>query len=139
MANANGISKYLTPANGGKLLTGVVALVAVIMGVYAMVEPMGQRVDFLQTEINMIRAAMERDDDRENKDIETRAAMGEKFVEVETQFEAMSKRIAAMEEFLLWYHRNVPQIHAERTIGQAQLERRLEKLEAWQLEELKKP
>ena len=127
------------PTNGAKALTGIIMMVALIAGVYAMVEPMQQQIDFLQAEINTIRTAMERDDDRENLDVQKRAAMGEQFKEVETQFKAMSERIKAMEEFLLWYHRNVPQIHAERTIGQKELERRLEILEGWMFEVLKKP
>ncbi len=138
MADNSNTSTHF-PTNGGKAITGIIALVALIAGVYAMVEPMGQRIDFLQTEINTIRAAMNDDNQREKEDVQIRASMGEKFTEVETQFRAMSQRIEAMEEFLLWYHRNVPQIHAERTIGQKELERRLELIEAWMLEELKKP
>ena len=75
-------------ANGAKALGAVVAIVAVIMGVYAMVEPMSQRIDFLERQLDKIDARLHDTDQRERDAAESLAAIQERFQEVETQFRA---------------------------------------------------
>ena len=74
-------------SNGPKAFAGVVLIGAVIAGVYAMVEPMSQRIDFLERQLGRAIAAMERDDEREASDRNILAAFQERFREIETQFD----------------------------------------------------
>lgn len=74
--------------NGTKAFGAVVAVVAVIAGLYAMIEPMGQRIDFLEGQIVELRIQA-----RQHSEIEghvgvlsSLATQQAKFAEVETQF-----------------------------------------------------
>lgn len=78
-------------SNGPKAFASVIALVAVIAGIYAMVEPMSQRVDFLERQLTETRQAMMLDDQRESSDRNLLAAFQERFSEIETQFRAMKE------------------------------------------------
>jgi len=53
---------------GMKAFGGVVAIVAVVAGIYAMVEPMNQRIDYLSAELDSIRDKMTADEMRERED-----------------------------------------------------------------------
>ena len=92
-------------SSGMKAFGAVTVVVAVIAGVYAMTEPMGQRLDFLQAELPSVRAAMALDDAREIGDTERRGALVEKFTEVETQFKGMERRLVSVEEWRIWWNR----------------------------------
>lgn len=65
--------------NGPKALVFIISIIAVIAGIYSMVEPMQQRIDFLErqvahqdVQINALRA--------------DQATMQQRFKEIETQF-----------------------------------------------------
>jgi uncharacterized protein HemX len=81
--------EHVANNSSAKAFGGIIALVALILGVYAMVEPMNQRIDFLERQIDTLEANMRLDDLRERKDESRLSAMGEKFMEVETQFSAL--------------------------------------------------
>jgi len=75
--------------NGAKAFGGVLALVAIIAGVYAMVEPMGQRIDFLNTQLGRLERRINQDEFALQTDRSLIASMSERFKEVETQFSAL--------------------------------------------------
>ena len=83
-------------------LTVLAGICAVVAGVYAMVEPMGQRIDFVQKGISEIRLALGKDDEREMDDVHSFSAVLERFKEVETQFrwlkEVTDVRLEHLEE-----------------------------------------
>lgn len=94
--------------NGAKAFAGVIALVAVIAGVYAMVEPMGQKIEFVNRDV--------RDHARLDQHVgaaKELAGIGERFKEVETQFVAMRDKFDS---------------------EQLQVNRRLSLLEGWMFE-----
>ncbi len=105
---ANGIA-----SNGAKAFGGVLAIVAIIAGVYAMVEPMGQRMDFFDDRILAVHESMAVDDVRERADRNEFARVSERFKEVETQFANQSNRIEVFEEWQRWWHRHVPTLDAQ--------------------------
>ena len=80
--------------SGAKAFGGIVALVAVIAGVYAMVEPQSQRMDFLSSQLLAIEKHMALDDKREREDQGQFSATAERFKEVETQFTALQHLMA---------------------------------------------
>lgn len=86
----------------GSTLTVLAGICAVVAGVYAMVEPMGQRIDFVQKDLTEIRLALAKDDEREMDDVHSFSAVLERFKEVETQFrwlkEVTDVRLAHLEE-----------------------------------------
>ncbi len=80
------------PSNGSagaKALGALVAIVALIAGVYAMVEPMGQRIDFLERHIEKMEERMTARDITEKEATAVVSRFQEKFAEVETQFGAL--------------------------------------------------
>ena len=95
-----------------KAFGGILAIVALVAGVYAMVEPMNQKIDFITNEIDNIRTCMANDDARERSDAKELASLQEKFREVETQFSGVEARVAELEEWYRWWSRNVPSIDA---------------------------
>lgn len=82
-----------THMNGSRAFGGVVALVAVIAGVYAMVEPMSQRIDFTGERIG--EHAGQHAHEGAVRDI---ARFTERFNEVETQFKAQRETTVKTEE-----------------------------------------
>lgn len=70
--------EHTVNSNGPRAFAGVVAIVAVILGVYAMVEPMSQKIELLQnllekqeTEIALVRSWMAAHDQKiEKRDAE---------------------------------------------------------------------
>ena len=117
---SNGDSK---PANnvGAKAFGGVVALVAIVAGVYAMVEPMNQRIDFIERQqkdanvqlrevISKLSSELRQHEAITGHDglIQQVAMTREQFREVETQFTDMERRIEGYEEWQLWWQRTVP-------------------------------
>lgn len=84
------LEQSASPQNGTRSAFVVLAaLLAIVTGVYAMVEPMGQRIDFLAEELAQLRSSMAIDDTRETRDQREAAAMVERFTEVETQFRGL--------------------------------------------------
>ena len=75
-----------TNSNGPKAFAGVVLIAAVIAGVYAMVEPMSQRIDFLERQLAKTESTLVRIDDRARDSLSILHAIPERFQEVETQF-----------------------------------------------------
>ena len=99
---------------GPKAFGAVTALLAVIAGVYAMIEPMGQRIDFAQNENAETRSDLK---DHEGEIahpgiLERHARNAERFKEIETQFDAMDARIEQYEDWVSWWYRNVPGLDA---------------------------
>jgi len=90
----------MTPTNNTapKALAGVVAIVAVIAGVYAMVEPMGQRIDFTTVQITRLENSLQRsviaDTNHQRLTDTNLAELREKFKEVETQFQGLREVLA---------------------------------------------
>ncbi len=110
-------------SNGPKAFGAVVALVAVVAGVYAMVEPMGQRIAGLQERLKETREDLkglsathlrtEENHATVHTDFAARmAAMGKMFVEVETQFRSLDRRVTSYEEWAVWWQRTVPALDA---------------------------
>ncbi|KPL09535.1 hypothetical protein AMJ71_06090 [candidate division TA06 bacterium SM1_40] len=116
--------------NGPKAFAGVIALVAIVLGVYAMVEPMSQRIENAEKaladykldvrerlaerterwerELQRIRERMLQDDEREKDDSARFARIDAQFVEVETQLRGIrtiaNLRVSAEErtDRMLW-------------------------------------
>jgi uncharacterized coiled-coil protein SlyX len=106
-----------------KLFGGVVALVAIIAGVYAMVEPMHQQIAFQNERINDLVAAAREDTIRERVTQGQMSTIMERFKEIETQFRAVDARVKKHEEWLVWWERTVPGCDATQKEKIAQLER----------------
>ena len=107
------VPKDTNNSNGNtKAFGGVLAIIAIIAGIYAMVEPMNQRIDFLERQLNSAAEKMTRDDERERIDMATISVMSERFAEVETQFDDMERRILDCEHWLIWWQRTVPYLNA---------------------------
>ena len=92
----NGNSKSSKPDGTGgsganNLFGSIMLVVAVIAGVYAMIQPMGQRIDFLQTELATINTSINKDNDRERTDAAELSKIREMFTEVETRFEGLRR------------------------------------------------
>ena len=81
-------------------VAGVVALVAIIAGVYAMVEPMSQRVDYLEGEFRSLRS---------------RAA-------TTSDHQLLNSRIEKIENWRIWWNR-------EMLTSQMQMEEKIKTLE----------
>ena len=58
----------MAESGNGKAFGGVIAIVAIIAGVYAMVEPMGTRMDVISNTVGKMEERMIKDDDRERND-----------------------------------------------------------------------
>ena len=88
-----------TNGNGNaKAFGGIIAIVAVVAGVYAMVEPMNQRIDFLNEQMVCMRLEMTTDNERERNDASQFAALTTQFAETET-------RVADLELWRIWWNR----------------------------------
>ena len=74
-----------------KAFAGVISLLLVIAGVYAMMKPMNQNLDYMRGDIKELKIKMNADDNRERTDQAEIASMGEKFIEVETQFRGLKE------------------------------------------------
>ena len=104
--------KAITNSNGMKAFGGVLALVAILAGMKAFVNPVNQRVDFVGEQMSQLGNNLDvlNRRDREHQ-VETDAglaAIREKFAEIETQFDwlrevkktelrDLSRRIEALE------------------------------------------
>lgn len=96
------MEEKLNNNSSAKAFGGVVAILAVIAGIFAMTEPMGQRIDFLSVRLDQL-----------HEEIKDHAAITghvgamtrhgkheERFKEVETQFEA-AKELSELQLRLL--------------------------------------
>jgi hypothetical protein len=90
--------------------TAMAGLVAVVTLMYAMVEPLRQRIEFLNQEVQITRASI-----KEHEEIvghpgvlERLAETMERFREVSTQLGDLERRIASYEEWQLWWQRILP-------------------------------
>lgn len=98
---SNEIGHNTKNSNGLKILLTVAALIALIAGVYAMVEPMKQTTEFQREELAELRGFI-----REHIAVEGHAGAlqrhgrhAEKFTEIETQFSDQERRIAICEKW----------------------------------------
>ena len=83
-------------ATNAKAFGGVIAVVALVAGVYAMVEPMGQRIDFLERQLESANAATK---ERARLHAES----------VDQQFAAIDGRTEQLEEWQTWWYRSRPE------------------------------
>ena len=105
-------SKAITNSNGMKAFGGVLALVAILAGMKAFVNPVNQRVDFVGEQMaqlgNNLDILNRRDREHQVETDAGLAAIREKFAEIETQFDwlrevkktelrDLSRRIEALE------------------------------------------
>jgi hypothetical protein len=74
--------------NSAAAVGGVLGIFAVIAGVYAMIQPMNQRIDQLHNRVKEMSDKSILDDIRDREDARQFAAMEERFKEVKTQFKA---------------------------------------------------
>jgi len=93
MADNNG-------AGNAKAFGGIIAIVAVVAGVYAMVEPMNQRIDFLNDQITCMRAEMAADNERERRD-------AAQFSELTATVEDLNGRVDDIESWRIWWNREI--------------------------------
>jgi uncharacterized protein HemX len=96
------IEKMVIPSQNdgmGKSLVALVSVISALLGivglVFAMVEPMGQRIDFLEKQLTEVQRLTSEEKD-ENSTVRTRlnsdiSSMNEKFTEVETKFKALKE------------------------------------------------
>jgi len=79
-------------SNGStKAVAGVIGLLLVISGVYAMIEPMSQRIDFLEREIDRSKVKISDHEKTVGHTglIQQQAGARERFKEIETQFKGL--------------------------------------------------
>jgi len=81
-----------------KAFAGVISLLLVIAGVYAMMKPMNQNLDYMRDDIKELKVKMNADDARERSDQAEIAKVGEKFIEVETQFRGLKEIMMIKDE-----------------------------------------
>jgi septal ring factor EnvC (AmiA/AmiB activator) len=126
------IEKMVIPSQNdgmGKSLVALVSVISALLGivglVFAMVEPMGQRIDFLEKQLTEVQRLTSEEKD-ENSTVRTRlnsdiSSMNEKFTEVETKFKAlkelMENKIATLQreiDILQDCHRSEKQLRLSR-------------------------
>jgi len=116
----------------------IVVFVAIIAGVYAMIEPMSQRITTLEQtlqnqevecskKIEDIRTQMIADDVREREDRGEFATMSAQFQEVEAHFFSTNSRVNNLEEWSLYWQRTSPYINATQDERLRALERKIYK------------
>jgi len=71
--------------SGQSVLTTLLALLAIIAGVFAMVQPMQQQIEFQNEAINSIKSELQLDDQREVRDQGRLSVVERGFREIETQ------------------------------------------------------
>jgi len=84
-------------ANGGsstKAFAGVISLLLVIAGVYAMMKPMNQNLDYMRQDIKELKLKMDADDMRERVDQGLLSSSKEKFTKVESMFVGLKEIMA---------------------------------------------
>ncbi len=88
-----------TGSNGAKAFAGVITVVAVIAGLFAMVRPMGQRIDALGSQVESLREELHMHNASEGHPLvlQKHAEASERFKEVETQFRGM-RELVSMEQ-----------------------------------------
>lgn len=75
--------------SNGAGITVVVGLFAIIAGVYSMIEPLGQRMDFMSDQIADIRGNLTSDNDRERLDRGAISTLEERCRALEIQFQSL--------------------------------------------------
>ncbi len=110
-----------TPSNGKingtgtRAFGGVVALLAIVAGVYAMVEPMSQRIEFQNRQIDTMREDLQRHASLNNHPwgvVAEIATLEESLREVETQFADTERRIADYERWRETWEQKYPASNA---------------------------
>jgi len=88
-------SKNGNSGNSTKAFAGVIGLLLVIAGVYAMIEPMTQRIDFLEREISRTKVEMSEHEKIIGHTglIQQKSSTKEHFKEIETQFRSLKEII----------------------------------------------
>ena len=94
---------------GAKAFGGVLLIVALIAGMYAMFEPINKTIDNLKDDVVQIERFLSDDNERKRLDAERFAAMQERFKEVETQFKDQTRRIRKLEEWKKWWEKCMPE------------------------------
>ena len=84
--------EHSTNSNNVKVLSGVVAIVALISGILALVRPMGQRIEALERNFSNFTTSA-----GTPATVSSLAQLQEKFVEVETQFSNLDERTMRIE------------------------------------------
>lgn len=96
-----------TNGNGYKAIGGILALFAIVSGVFAIVEPMNQKIDFIREE-----ARAHGQLEGHTRLLEDQARAAERFKEVETQFRDLTRRVEVFEVWMTWWQRTVPVLDA---------------------------
>lgn len=115
-----------SPGNGLKAFGGVAAIAAVILGVYAMVEPMNQRIDYVKSELTGLQQQLA-EHSRTDAHSGTRADLARihtKFAEVETQFKGLREITASRLDRLETQAANIEQWAAAHDLRVAPLNAR---------------
>ena len=85
-------------STGPKAFGAVFVLVAIVAGVYAMVQPMTQRLDYQERAMTELRAQRTQANQRERDEMTKLSMIAERFKAVETQFEAQKALNIKIEE-----------------------------------------
>jgi len=108
--------------NGTKAFAGVIGLLLVIAGVYAMIMPMNQKIDFLERsvaaqklaqtkELDRILSSLSIENDknsyRERETVAKITTLLEKFKVVESQFSNLDERVLCIETWRVWWNREM--------------------------------
>lgn len=100
-------SESVNASGAAKAIGGVLAIIAVITGVYSMVQPMNQRIENLQSELREVKNTLA-NIDALNTSVHTQFAtelssIKEKF----GQFLAHDSRLKTLEDWRIWWNRDV--------------------------------
>jgi len=96
--------------NNTKAFGGVLVILAVVAGMYAIIQPMNQQMGYLKDEINLVKARLAGHQDvasiRDSKITADLSAVKEKFVKAEAEHQATDRRISDLEEWRIWWNRS---------------------------------
>ena len=103
---------------GSKAFGSIMLILAVITGLWALMGPTNKSIETMQSKITSVEASivsqigdieakLAKDDEREREDQGSFASIQEKFREVETRFNALDRRVQSVEEWRVWWNREV--------------------------------
>jgi len=118
-------------SSNGRILKSLVAFVVLVSGVYAMMQPMSQRVDFLERQIQTMSERNLAKAIRERESVVDLGKITVRFQEVETQFSNLDERTQRIEAGARRDMAQLDKQQRERTaLALRNLERELAQLDA---------